>query len=1120
MMVQQLLAWCWLRFGNRPLRMLSTLVALGTLWASSTAWAQLPQTRLYAVYPNGGNPGASFEMTITSGADLEEVRALLFNVPGIVATPKMNNGQPVPNVFQVKIEPHAPPGRHEVRALGLWGLSNPRTFIVSSLPDVLEVEPNNAREQATPIELNQTIVGKLNPGAETDWFKFTGKAGTRVLMESFAQRIDSRADVALELVDAQGKRVGHARRNYQRDTLLDVTLPADGEYFLKVNDFVFAGGEEYSYRIQVGTGPHIDFVLPPAGAAGTTGQYTLFGRNIPGSTVTDAKLDGRPLERLTVSITLPIEADRLDPRFPIEPYAAGMDAFQYQLGTPQGVSNPVLIYYSPLPCGLEQEPNNDPASANTVAVPGEFAGQFDPRGDVDWVKFEAKQGEVYWIEVIGQRMGNLCDPYFTLDQVTTTDKGEEIKRLTAVDDDGQNLTPLVFDTLSDDPIYRLVVPANATYRLALRHRYGSAQGSPNFVYRLSIRREQPDFRVVAIPSQPFPPNARQPGTWSVNLRRGDNVAVHLACFRKDGFAEPVQVVAEGLPAGVTCREVTIGTAPSSGLLVFTAAEDAPAWAGTVTLVAKAKFDDPAKLQQLAAARATLKATLDSVPNLEKEVAKWTEMLGKATPAVAAAKAELANNPADEGLKKKVSDLEQQEQAAAAGLKTANDAQLAAEQKIRDEYAAVQRAEAERLASAREVMHPVRSGTVVWPGQPNIPGEARISQSLELSVMDEVAPFQIVSDVQRVEAQLSPAGKQIEIPVKVIRRAGFDNAVPLTFVGQPQNVQVENKPIPKEKAEETLKVTVAANVNPGTYLLHLQGQQAVSYRRNPAKLDRAQAAFKEAEKAVNDTAELVKSATQLRDETTAKATAEAENAKKAQAAKVQADKVHTDAQAALKQAEEALKNAGDTGTAKEEAEKKVAEAKTAVEQAAVAAADAEKQRVAAEEASKVAEKAKAAAENDLKTAEAKAKAANDEKQRKDKDVKDAEKATNAANINFMPVTQPIVLTVKPMPCSFMLTLPNGGVIAPGTKMDVRVDLKRNGNFLGPVTVAFQLPAGMTGVTAAPIVIPPERSRGTLVLEAAADAAANTTFTGNLIRGTCNFEGEVVIEHPLTVMIGTK
>ena len=196
-----------------------------------------------------------------------------------------------------------------------------------------------------------------------------------------------------------------------------------------------------------------------------------------------------------------------------------------------------------------------------------------------------------------------------------------------------------------------------------------------------VRKETPDFRVVAVASALTPPGQRQAAPSGITLRRGDNFPVQVVVFRRDGFAGPITVSAEGLPPGVTCRDISIGVAPPNGILVFSSAEDAPAWAGTVRLVSKARVDDPIAAEALTAAQATAKAAADAFAAADKAIPKPTEDLTKANEALVAAKTELAAKPDDEGLKKKVADAETKVTAAAAALKTVTDARAAAEQKV-------------------------------------------------------------------------------------------------------------------------------------------------------------------------------------------------------------------------------------------------------------------------------------------------------------------------------------------------------------------------------------------------------------------------------------------------------
>ena len=241
----------------------------------------------------------------------------------------------------------------------------------------------------------------MNGGADVDWFKIAGKSGQRILGELYAQRLDSRLDAKIELFDPRGRRLEAAHHNIDRDPLLDFTLPADGEYLLKVHDFVFAGGEEYGYRLTVTVGPHIDFVLPPAGVPGTNGQFTLYGRNLSGGQPSEFTSQGKPLDKLAVNIAVPSDASRLDPQLPLDSYAGGVDGFSYALAGPTGLSNSVLLSFADSPVALEQEPNDDPAKPQPIAVPGEIAGQFQTQRDADYFVFDAKAKDVYWLEVIG-----------------------------------------------------------------------------------------------------------------------------------------------------------------------------------------------------------------------------------------------------------------------------------------------------------------------------------------------------------------------------------------------------------------------------------------------------------------------------------------------------------------------------------------------------------------------------------------------------------------------------------------------------------------------------------------------------------------------------------------------
>src|SRR5207247_1363521 len=61
--------------------------------------------------------------------------------------------------------------------------------------------------------------------------------------------------------------------------------------------------------------------------------------------------------------------------------------------------------------------------------------------------------------------------------------------------------------------------------------------------------------------------------------------------RLDGLSGNITVTAEGLPEGVSCAPVTIGPGLDATPLVLVAAETAPAFAGPIQIVGRAKIGD-------------------------------------------------------------------------------------------------------------------------------------------------------------------------------------------------------------------------------------------------------------------------------------------------------------------------------------------------------------------------------------------------------------------------------------------------------------------------------------------------------------------------------------------------
>ncbi|HUR46538.1 MAG TPA: hypothetical protein VMZ27_11735 [Candidatus Saccharimonadales bacterium] len=562
---------------------------LALLTCGTTLQAQLPVSRLYTVSPPGGRAGNAIEVAL-AGQDLEEVRLLRFSTTNITASQKTNAaGSIEPNRFLVNISSNAAVGRYEVRAVGRFGISNPRTFAVGQFPELTISPTNTSAETALQIEQATIVNGRVEASAFA-WFKFSARAGERLLVECMDSQIDSRLDGSLTLHDANKNEIARNRKG----GLLDYNVPATGDFFLKLSDFEYRGGPEYFYRLCVSTRPHIDFINPLAGLPGTTNKFTLHGRNLPGGTVaTNLTVEGRPLEQLEVEIALPpIEMMRgKQLSTPTELAAVPLDVMEYRIHSTNGISNPVLIGAATAPLVKEEPANNTPESAQKLHPPCEVAGQFYPADDRDWYSFDAKKGDVFWVEIISQRLGVTSDPFALIQKVTKSEKGEEkVADVKELYDSEANFGGPEYRTSSRDPAWKLAVTENGTYRVEVRDLFNRAKSDPRLGYRLSIRKESPGFELVAVPAPNAPPkkDGKDVSLWSMVLRRGQTFPYKILIFRRDNFDGEITLTAEKLPASVTCAPIVVPAGATTATLLFTAATNATDWAGPIEIVGKAK----------------------------------------------------------------------------------------------------------------------------------------------------------------------------------------------------------------------------------------------------------------------------------------------------------------------------------------------------------------------------------------------------------------------------------------------------------------------------------------------------------------------------------------------------
>ena len=554
-----------------PLRRFPILGAtIAALLVVRSFAADLPSARLDSIFPPGGQAGTEVDAAV-AGADLDDAKALHFSHSSITATPKEKR-------FIIRIAPDVPPGIYDVRVSGLLGISNPRAFVVGELPHLVESGANNNPEGAFELPLDVTISGAAT-AAQGDWFKFTAKRGQRLLIDCAAPEIDSRMSPVLTVFDAGSRELATSRRG----GLLDFTAPADGRYLLRLNDLTFAGTADYFYRLTLTTGPRIDYIFPPCGKPGTKARFTLFGRNLPGGTPANlAGHDGKPLDMLDVEIDLPTTADaRADGL--ANPAAAALDGFTFRLKTPH-VSNPVFIGFTDAPIIAEHEPNNTPEQAQKLTLPCEVTGQFFGAGDIDTFTFDAKKDDVWWIEVISQRLDLPTNPFLLIERDAAV--------VQEVAGPATDVGGLRFSTATADPRVRFEAREDGTYRLKLHDLFGASRKDPRNVYRLAIRKDAPDFHLAAIAEPPLEKKDDRNASPRAALARADGTAaIKVLALRCDDFNGDIDLEVKGLPPGAKTLPARIPAGANEGLVLISVPEKPERWAGAIRITGKAKIGD-------------------------------------------------------------------------------------------------------------------------------------------------------------------------------------------------------------------------------------------------------------------------------------------------------------------------------------------------------------------------------------------------------------------------------------------------------------------------------------------------------------------------------------------------
>ncbi|MEJ5275385.1 MAG: WD40 repeat domain-containing protein [Thermogemmata sp.] len=344
-------------------------------------WPQPPQppqpVQVSSVTPPAVHRGQRVQLTVR-GRHLQHLRELTASQPGIHLKWKPAEEPGETLVVEASVSPEAPVGVATLRFAGVTGSSVTWPLIVDRFPAVSERGSGDAIRTGEAVRLPVTIAGTVDRPGDEDFYRFQVHAGEEIGVEVVAAEIGSKLEPVLALHDAEGRIVAEGERS------LGYTAVQAGVYVLSIRDKQFRGGQGFAYRLHIGPIPVITGVFPLSAPRGKTTTVQVRGVHL-----------GQP-EGWRIPVAIPADA-------------------------PVGSS-----WEIPLPPGKEKPRGKaavivdqldgqavDPARGVELALgeQGQAAdGVLRQPQSRHKIRFHARQGETWIVEVLARRAGSPLDP--------------------------------------------------------------------------------------------------------------------------------------------------------------------------------------------------------------------------------------------------------------------------------------------------------------------------------------------------------------------------------------------------------------------------------------------------------------------------------------------------------------------------------------------------------------------------------------------------------------------------------------------------------------------------------------------------------------------------------------
>ncbi len=165
------------------------------------------------------------------------------------------------------------PGAKLVRLFNAAGSSSLVPFVVGTLAERVEQEPNDDRAKAERLDTPVTINGRLGAAGDVDVFALSLRAGQTLVAAVEANwPLGAPMDAVLQLLSVDGFVLQQENDSPRLDPRLVFTAPSEGTFLVRLfaypatatGSIQLAGGDRFIYRLTLTTDGLLDYAFPLA----------------------------------------------------------------------------------------------------------------------------------------------------------------------------------------------------------------------------------------------------------------------------------------------------------------------------------------------------------------------------------------------------------------------------------------------------------------------------------------------------------------------------------------------------------------------------------------------------------------------------------------------------------------------------------------------------------------------------------------------------------------------------------------------------------------------------------------------------------------------------------------